>query len=390
MKEYDFIIAGGGGAGLGLALSLLESRFQHHSILIIDRDTKQKDDRTWCFWGDETTPLTSIAQHSWEKLTVRSASFQQDFDLARDGEPGWKYWMVSGLDFYNHARQQFSRYPNVEVLLGNVENIESQKNHATIWVNGEEFTGKWLFNSIIKPGEIKIDPQNQHDLKQHFLGWHIKTQEGVFDPEQMTLFDFETPQKDNLRFFYILPFSSTEAMIEYTIFSATLLTYAEYEEELRSYIKNILGIDQYLILSEESGVIPMTDYPFQRKAGERIMNIGTRGGLVKPSSGYAFKRMQQDARAIVSALEQFDDPFKIQKSPNRYHFYDVLLLQILFRQGGEMKNIFSKLFQNNPIMRVFRFLDEDATLREDIALIASLPPLPFLRALVRVCLLKKI
>jgi len=100
--------------------------------------------------------------------------------------------------------------------------------------------------------------------------------------------------------------------------------------------------------------------------------------------------MQRDACAIVSALEQYDDPFKIQKSPARYHFYDILLLQILFRQGSKMKNIFSKLFQNNPIMRVFRFLDEDATLSEDIALIASLPPLPFLRALVRVFLLKKI
>lgn len=390
MKEYDFIIAGGGGAGLGLALSLLDSRFQHNSILIIDRDTKHKDDRTWCFWGDETTPFSSIAQHAWEKLTVRSESFQQHFDLVLDGEPGWKYWMVSGLDFYNHARQQFSRYPNVEIFLGDVERIESQQDHATVWVNGEEYTGKWVFNSIIKPGEIKIDPQKQHDLKQHFLGWRIKTHEEFFNPERMTLFDFETPQKDNLRFFYILPFSSTEAMIEYTIFSAALLTTAEYEEELRAYIKNILGIDHFSILIEESGVIPMTDYPFQRKAGERVINIGTRGGLVKPSSGYAFKRMQRDARAIVSALEQYDDPFKIQKSPARYLFYDILLLQILFRQGGKMKNIFSKLFQNNPIMRVFHFLDEDATLREDIALIASLPPLPFLRALVRVFLLKRI
>ncbi|MDO9084657.1 MAG: lycopene cyclase family protein [Anaerolineaceae bacterium] len=390
MKNYDFIIAGGGGAGLGLALALLDSRFQHHSILIIDSDTKQKDDRTWCFWGDETTPFTSIARYSWKKLTVRSESFQQNFDLAQDGEPGWKYWMVSGLDFYNHARHQFSKYPNVEFILGDVERIESQQDQATVWVNGEEYTGKWVFNSIIKPGEIKIDPQKQHDLKQHFLGWRIKIQEEFFDPKHMTLFDFETLQKDSLRFFYILPFSKNEAMIEYTIFSAALLTEAEYEEAMRIYIKNNLGIDNYSILFEESGVIPMTDYPFQRKAGKRVMNIGTRGGLVKPSSGYAFKRMQRDAREIVSALEQYDNPFKIRKSPGRYLFYDILLLQILFRQGDKMKNIFSKLFQKNPIMRVFRFLDEDATIWEDISLIASLPPLPFLQALVRVYLMKKI
>ena len=390
MKKFDFIIAGGGGSGLGLTLALLDSKFREHSILIIDKDTKQEDDRTWCFWGDETTPFTHIARHSWDKLTVRSEFFQQYFDLKYQGEPGWKYWMVSGLAFYEYARQKIFSHNNVTFILGNVDKIEGGENQARVWVNGEEYSGDWVFNSIIKPGDIKIDPQKHHDLKQHFLGWQIKTNEDVFDPERMTLFDFETPQKDSLRFFYILPFSKNVALVEYTIFSDALLTIEEYETAIRTYLKNNLRIENFSILSEETGVIPMTDYPFKRKAGNRVMNIGTRGGLVKPSSGYAFKRMQTDARKIVNALEQFGDPFKIKKSPARYRFYDILLLQILFRQGGKMKHIFSKLFQNNPIMRVFRFLDEDASVWQDIALIASLPPLPFLKALIKVYILKKI
>jgi len=390
MEKFDFIIVGGGGAGLGLALTLLESKFKNHSILIIDKDSKQKDDRTWCFWGDENTPFTSIARYSWTNLTVRSETFRREFDLLREGHAGWKYWMISGLDFYNHARQQFQKYPNVKVMLGEVEKIVDGENQASVWVKGEKYQGSWVFNSTLQPGEIKIDPQKQHNLKQHFLGWRIKTQEPVFNPEKMTLFDFDTPQEDTLRFFYILPFSETEAMIEYTIFSEALLTPKEYAAAIKVYIEKNLKVENYLILTQENGVIPMTDYPFQRKAGQRIMNIGTRGGLVKPSSGYAFKRMQRDAQAIVYALEQFDDPFRIRTTPARYHFYDVLLLQILFRQGGKMKNIFSKLFQNNPIMRVFRFLDEDARLQEDVSLITSLPPFPFLRALFRVYLLKKI
>ena len=390
MNEYDFIIAGGGGAGLGLALVLLDSSFSHSKILIIDRDNKQKDDRTWCFWGDENTPFTSIARYSWDKLSVRSESFEQHFDLKQEGKPGWKYWMVSGLDFYNHARDQFSIYTNVEFLNGSVERIESNENQAHVWVNGQIYTAKWVFNSIIKTGEIDIDPQIHHNLKQHFLGWRIKTKEDIFDPERMTLFDFETSQKNSLRFFYILPFSKNEAMIEYTIFSATLLSQAEYEQAIRIYIRDVLGIKEYSILFEETGVIPMTDFPFQRKDNERVMNIGTRGGLVKPSSGYAFKRMQRDALAIVSSLETYGNPFQIKKSPSRYFFYDRLLLQILFRQGEKMKRIFSQLFQKNPIMRIFLFLDEDASLGEDLALITSLPPFPFLKALLRVYVLRKI
>ena len=222
------------------------------------------------------------------------------------------------------------------------------------------------------------------------MGWRIKTKKDIFDPERMTLFDFETPQNNALRFFYILPFTKNEAMIEYTIFSATLLSQAEYEQAIRIYIRDVLGIEEYSILFEETGVIPMTDYPFQRKDNERVMNIGTRGGLVKPSSGYAFKRMQRDAQAIVSSLETYGNPFQIKKSPSRYFFYDRLLLQILLRQGEKMKRIFSQLFQKNPIMRIFLFLDEDASLGEDLALITSLPPFPFLKALLRVYVLRKI
>jgi len=58
---------------------------------------------------------------------------------------------------------------------------------------------------------------------QHFLGWFITSTTPAVDPSSMTLFDFRTPQRGSMRFFYILPFSPIQALVEYTLFSPHLL-----------------------------------------------------------------------------------------------------------------------------------------------------------------------
>jgi lycopene beta-cyclase len=358
--------------------------------LLVDRDSKQHNDRTWCFWGSPQTPFVDIARHSWQKIAIRDGDFERIFPLGGDDTPGWRYWMVRGIDYYDHARARLRNHPNVEFRLGSVEAFQEEAQRVLVTVDGETLAARWVFDSIIRPGDLELDPARQHVLKQHFTGWEIETPHPVFDPSTATMFDFTTPQKDDLRFFYVLPFSETRALVEYTIFSPALLPDEEYDAALRAFIRGRLGIEQYTVDFVEHNWIPMTDYPFARRAGARIMNIGTKGGLVKPSTGYAFKRMQRDALAIVASLVQYGNPFQIARSPRRYWFYDRLLLQILYRQGQKMKPIFVQLFARNPIARIFHFLDEDAAPGQDLALIASLPPWPFLKALLRVMILKKI
>ncbi|HPE33329.1 MAG TPA: NAD(P)-binding protein [Bacteroidales bacterium] len=49
MKKYDLIIAGGGAAGLSLAFYLSRSVLNKLQVLIIDKDRKDKNYRTWGF-----------------------------------------------------------------------------------------------------------------------------------------------------------------------------------------------------------------------------------------------------------------------------------------------------------------------------------------------------
>ena len=64
------------------------------------------------------------------------------------------------------------------------------------------------------------------------------------------------------------------------------------------------------------------------------------------------------------------------------------MLQVISRHGERVKSVFAALFENNPIQRVLRFLDETGSPWENLLLIASLPDPLFLRALFRLKLLR--
>ena len=141
--------------------------------------------------------------------------------------------------------------------------------------------------------------------------------------------------------------------------------------------------EQLPIVATEGGVSPLTDYPFERRTSEHVMTIGTPGGRVKPSSGYAFTHIQNDSGAIVQSLIKTGQPFNIPADSRLYRLCDALLLDIMSQHGETLQAIFATMFKRNPIDRVFRFLDETASMRDIIALIASMPPRPFLAALFR-------
>ncbi len=384
MKHFDFILAGGGAAGLGLAYHMVHSPLKDCSILVIDKELKNKNDRTWCYWTAHPTILDTIIYHSWERLKFVSDDFEQIFNLSP-----YQYHMIRGIDFYEKTTQELSKH-NVRFVYGTVEQIKDGEDRAEAIVNGTSYYGKWIFDSLFLPSEFRVDATRYHDVKQHFKGWEIETDWDVFDPQIMTLFDFRIPQKRSMRFIYILPFSSRRALVEYTLFSANLLTEEEYTEGLNDYLENTLGLKKYRILAEEKGIIPMTDQPFARRGGKRILYTGTKGGRVKPSTGYAFSRIQQDSAAIVQSLLKYGDPFHLPKSPWVFRMSDSVMLQLMYRHGDLMKSIFTQLFQNNPIHRIFHFLDETASPTELLLFMTSLSPLPFIKALLKLIILRRV
>jgi lycopene beta-cyclase len=385
LKHYDYIIAGGGAAGLSLAFHILRSSLRDRRMLIVDRERKSTNDHTWCFWSDRPTHFSPIYYRSWEKFAFQSSRFSQTYELAP-----LRYNMLRSLDFYELTRSELSVRPNIDFLTAPVTQIWETPNSVMLNAGGETFQADWVFDSRFGPDDLRPDPQRFHYLQQHFLGWEIEVDQDVFDPAVPVLFDFRTPQMGSMRFLYILPFSPRNALVEYTLFSPNILKREEYENGLRDYLQRVLGIVVFKIHAVESGAIPMTDHPLNRKAGEHILNIGTRGGRVKPSSGYAFTRIQQDSAAIVHSLERHGHPFQLPTSPPRYRLFDTLLLQILYRRGDLSEAVFMALFQRNPVHRLLGFLDETGGVWDNLRVMASVPSFPFIQAWFRLKILRKI
>lgn len=104
------------------------------------------------------------------------------------------------------------------------------------------------------------------------------------------------------------------------------------------------------------------------------MTIGIKGGMVKPSTGYAFLRIQQDSAAIVRSLLQMEHPFNVPVSPHRYRFFDSVMLDIMTHHGERIESILTDLFKYNSVERIFRFLDEVASPWENGWMVPTLPP----------------
>lgn len=378
MKVFDYAIFGGGASGLSLALAVLNSPLKDRSIVLIEKEAKDSNDRTWCYWTDQPSPYDPIRHAVWDEVRFVSEGIEKRIPLQ-----AYRYQMLRGIDFYRYARSVLAGAPNVEIIQAEVGEVEEREEGVEFKLGEQQFRARWAFDSRFDPRQLPLDPSRQLMIQQHFEGWKVETEKPSFNPCRATLFDLRTSQQGGLTFFYILPFSERQALVEYTVFSCSLLEQEAYQAALQEYLDRSLGEVSYRVLDRESGVIPMTDYAFPRRLGKHRLAIGTRGGRVKPSSGYAFSRIQADSQAIVQSLLAQGNPFALPREQARRRFYDSLLLRILAYEPEKGKPIFEKMFTRNPIRRIFRFLDESSTLLEDILLIASLPPWPFLRALAR-------
>jgi lycopene beta-cyclase len=377
LKQYDYIITGAGCAGLSLLLRLLDKgALAGKQVLLLDKEPKRHNDRTWCFWEKETGFFEPLVHCKWDYLQFYSNNFSRTLTI----EP-YRYKMIRGIDFYSYCFSRLEQHPNITIAYGMVETMESVEGGAVVRWNGQSARASYVFNSIL-PAEM-MTAKKKHYLLQHFKGWVIDTASPAFDSNQATLMDFRVGQEAGASFVYIMPFSASRALIEYTLFSQTLLKQDAYDKALGGYIGRFLPAVDYTVVEEETGSIPMTSHRFPPYNGN-IVHIGTAGGQTRASSGYTFQFIQKRTEAITNALLLTGRPFTNRGLPSKKsRFYDSVLLHILSKGKPGGDRIFSQLFRKNKAQAVFRFLDDESPLSNDLTIIGSLPTLPFLRAAVK-------
>lgn len=346
-------------------------KFADKRILIVDKEEKKRNDRTWCFWETQPGLFESVVYHRWDKVWFYGEKVSKLLDLLP-----FQYKLVRGIDFYDYSFNLIRQQNNIDIRVGEINEIVSKGDDTFLMMEDEKIPAKYIFNSILfdKP----VLKKKEHYLLQHFKGWVVETDQPVFKPKEATLMDFRVNQDNGTTFVYVMPFSEKKALIEYTVFNEKLLSDQQYDEGLWSYIHYVLQVSSYKVSESEFGVIPMTNHRFP-VSSQNIINIGTAGGQTKASSGYTFRFIQKHSAAIVENLENGKHP-AVKSGAGRFHFYDSILLRILKERKLPGKNIFTDLFQKNKPQRLLRFLDNESSLGEELKIISSLPTLPFLKA----------
>ena len=363
-----------GCAGLSLAVHMIRSgKFSDKKILLIDKEKKDKNDRTWCFWETGEGAFEDVVYRKWERAWFHADEFSELLDLSP-----YQYKMIRGIDYYRYCLDIINAHPKFDIVYAPVEEFFQHQDSASVKAGGTMYTAGFIFNSImLKPPQIR---NGKYYLLQHFKGWIIETEKDIFKTNEATLMDFRPSQDQGTTFVYVMPFSPRHALIEYTLFSPTLLDEEKYTDGLKAYIRSYLNITDYTVREEEFGIIPMTNHRFKAAEG-RILHLGTAGGQTKASSGYTFRFIQKNSVNIIESLVNHGDPFQLKASGNkRFAWYDSVLLNILNHKTLEGRYIFKRLFQRNSPEKILRFLDNETNFAQEFRLLNTLPQWPFMKA----------
>ncbi|MDE0471884.1 MAG: lycopene cyclase family protein [Ekhidna sp.] len=371
--SFDYAIIGTGAAGFHLAIQFAKDPFfQHKKILILEKDTKNTDDRTWSFWEKGATQWDALAEKKWDK-----ARFYGVKDCFNISLKPYHYKTIRSSKFYAYAKEIINSSDRFTMIHDEVLHVDR---HSIKTASGE-YQSQHIFDSRITKAFFNKKEEYQ-TLTQHFLGWFIKTKEPVFKTDEIVMMDYRIRWNADTSFTYVLPFSPDFALVEFTLFNEGMIPNSAYKEKLRNYISVYLKTSNYTIEEVEVGVIPMSNYPFHRHHSEVITKIGTAGGWVRPSSGYSFKNAERYSGKIVKNIKKQQPPQK-NVAKSRFRLYDTIFLRVLKERNDLGPEIFQTLYTEHEAKTLFRFLDEESTLCEDVKIMLSLNKRIFQKALLK-------
>jgi lycopene beta-cyclase len=371
--DYDIIIIGAGCAGMQLLYALVNhSNFNHQRILIIDDGHSANQNKSWCSWVQSGHyDYTQLISKQWNLLGIGANGTTRTKSI----DP-YSYTYINSQTFFDYHYSYFKPFTSLQFITDHVTNIVTSGDTVTITTEHDTFTCTKVYNSQFKSADITLNSSTY--IHQQFHGLFIETENKVFNTEAAVLMDFIGNQQNAVTFMYVLPFTANKALLEITRFTSSLNINHEADEMiLQDYIKNQYKTN-FQIISKESGVLPMTDYRFRRENSNSVIPIGIAAGMMKPSTGYAFNRIHRHSKLLSNAY--YHNTISIHNK-ERFFFYDKLLLKLIELNPQKASAALQCLFKRVPMSRILRFLDEDSSLKDEIALFLQLPKSDFIRLL---------
>lgn len=372
LADVDLAILGGGCAGLSLAVQLAEHPQLQRNVVVLESRTDYVRDRTWCGWSITPHTFQACIDRSWSRWSTR----HQGREVVHQST-SLPYEHIRADRFYANARERISSSSAVSLRTGaKVTGVTKVAGGLEVLVGGDVLRAKTVIDTRPAAGGTPSHPVGA--LLQHFVGQEVITEDPVFDPETATLMDFDVDQSGGIHFIYVLPMNERRALVESTMISSEPLARDVYEARILDYVQSTLGTRVASVEFAEAGVIPMHAMPAE--VGPSAIHLaGTRGGAVKPSSGYGFHAIQKQVAGLADVLVRGGNPNDLEVRSRLDRWLDQVFLGFIARHPSRGPEVFQRLFDRVDAPTIARFLMERPTIMDRLRVVASMPKLPFAR-----------
>lgn len=379
MYETDVLIMGAGCAGSSLAHHLERQGFDGSVALLDSRSSFSKEQR-WCTWGEVPESMRGLVGRSWDRWSV----ITRERETTMQGR-GRRYSEVYAPDFFRtlHSPWLDESSPTRLHLNQEVLDVRREKGGTVVATRDGEWFAKLVFDARFhgSPKTAQLKSRARTYLHQTFLGWRVAFPRPVFDPTRVVLMDFRLPETSGLNFMYLLPYSESEALIESTCFDRTPLSWQRHISNIQGYVAEHFG-DDYWIEAEESGNLPMSSGQVRTAVARNHFAIGAAGGAIRPSSGYAFHRIQRTTREIAARVVSGGRIGAVRPSPVKYSILDGVFLKSVSDNLHEAPSYFDALFSRTDSRSLVRFMTDEGGVIDDLKVVMSLPKAPFIKGFV--------
>jgi lycopene beta-cyclase len=372
----DDLIIGGGCSGLSLAIAL-GTRFKNRKIVVVERRLQYVRDRTWSFWKTAAGHPPTQIYDQWNSWNV---GYQNEQVIRRSDL--FSYCSIRADHFYESCIQRISQLENVQLILGaHVSSV--QVTPDGVFCQACSGSSTRLQISAVRGFDSRLPKVSKSWLKQTFVGKHIHTSSEKFETSKVTRMEFDHAPSCGILFFYVLPYSSTSALVEATAISTKVHSREFFRSKLDEYLAR-RGIVEYETEYEESGLLPMSANVGNVRPSELtdLIPIGSARGLGRPASGYAFEEIQSWTQAFVSGLNPQGDlerPIPGAR-PKLVTELDRIFLHQIAKDPLGAPALFMSLFKNTSNEVMPRFLKSQPTVGDLVEVISHLPILPLAKS----------
>jgi lycopene beta-cyclase len=372
-KHVDVAILGGGCAGLSLAREFAKHHVKQ-SVVIIEPRTAYQDDRSWCFWAPVQHALTDWVSYSWPQWSFGQYKQRKQFRSHND----YRYQYIRSGDFYQKSLSVIQDCSTINLALGQaVQTVEVHNEGWRVITDSTPYIAQKVVDTRPPPQSLI----HQSTLIQSFLGVEILLdQPADIDTTQVELMTDMRLLSGEFCFTYLLPLSARHLLVEVTVFARTRPTQTDLQIELDKLLHE-RGWAQAQIVRTEYGNLPMGLPHETPTSSPQPMRAGMAGGALRPSSGYGFLRIQRWAERCAKQYAENGTLLPQTVSGVLMQQMDQIFLHVLQKEPALTPVLFDNLLSQTEPDRFIRFMNDQASFRDCLHIVAHVPKIPFVKAL---------